>query len=135
MIQISRLQRKKLDEVGLINYKKVGLHPQDPNLVVVNKEHLSRDKTYYVVETKEILLFLQMYDGLDLQRIRPDQLQILLDANLVNEEKIQRPGEYKPGATVFQDDGGQYRCKKITNYMLALGLWKNAKKPNTAQTN
>ena len=128
MVQISRQQRDQLDRVGLIKYKKVGFNPQDPNLVVVNREHMSRDKTYYVVEQKEIMLFLEMYDGLDLQRIRPDQLQMLMDANLVTEDKIQHSGEYKPIATVFQDSTGQYRCKKITNYMLTLGLWKTNKK-------
>ena len=124
MILISRREKDDLDRVGLLKYKKDGLNPQEPNFRVVNKLHSGRSKHYYVVEEPEILAFLQMYDTLNLQKIRKDQLEILKTKGLVAESNIQNPDEYKPKATVYISSDGQIRCKKISSYMFALNIWK-----------
>ena len=131
MIQISRFQRDELDRVGLLKYKRTGYNAQDQNFVVVNREHVGRNKTYYVVETPEVLLFLQQYDTLNLQRLRPDQLQRLKDDKLVKESQIQYPGEYKPAAFVFVNDAKEIRMKKIATLMIHLGIWKSNKSNNS----
>lgn len=131
MLRISKTQRNELERVGLIKYKRTGFHPQDPNLVITNREHVGKNaKTYYIVEEPEILIYLQRYDELNtpLQKIRPDQVNALLETGVINEDMIQKPKEYKPKAVVFLDDEGQYRCKKVTAIMVALGYWKTNKK-------
>lgn len=128
MIRVSKSIRNELDKVGLLRYRKNGFSNVEPNIVVTNREHVGKNvKTYYVVEEPEILLYLQMYDNLNLQKIRLDQVKTLLDKGLITEESIQRPKEYKPNAIVFQDNEGQYRCKKVTNIMITLGYWKAKK--------
>ena len=129
MIQITKLQKQELDAVGLLKYRKTGMNPQDPNFVVINKEHVGRNKHYYVTETTEILAYLERYERLNLQKIRPNQLKQLIKEGLVNEElNVQHPGEYKPAATVWIDSQGQIRCKKIAAYLLAVGIWKQNRK-------
>lgn len=127
MILVTRQEKETLDKVGLLRYRRTGLNPQEPNFRVVNKDHSSRSKHYYVVEEPEILAFLHMYDGLNLQKIRKDQLEILKSKGLVSEDNIQHPNEYKVKATVYVDPEGQIRCKKISSYMFALNIWKNKK--------
>lgn len=127
MILITCDQREALDRVGLLKYKRTGLHAQDQNFVVVNKEHMSRDKAYYVVESPEVMLFLGYYDNLNLQRIRPDQLKSLKDGGYVSEKNMQKWGTYVPNAVAFEDVNGQWRIKKITNMMLYLNIWRNNK--------
>ena len=128
MVLISREERKELEKFGLLKYKRVGFHPQDPNFVVVNKEHVGRDKTIYVAEEYDIMAFLQKYDGLNLQKIRKEQVQELKDMGLIKDENIQEPHTYKKGAFIYLDDFGQYRMKKITDLMIALGIWKAGKR-------
>ena len=129
MIRVSKTIRQELEEVGLIRYRKEGVRASDANLVVANREHVGKNaKSYYVVEEPEILLFLQRYETLNLQKLRPDQVQMLKEKGIINEENIQYPREYKPSAIAFVDDRGQYRCKRIASIMLALGYWKAKKK-------
>lgn len=131
MIRISKSMRNELEQVGLIKYKKKGYNAQDPNLVITNREHVGKNaKTYYVVEEPEIFIYLQRYDELNipLQKIRPDQVNTLLETGVITDDMIQRPKEYKPKAVVFMDDEGQYRCKKVTGIMVALGYWKANRK-------
>ena len=124
MVKITKKEREELEKYGLLKHKKVGFHPQDPNFVVVNKEHMGRDKTVYVAEEPYIMAFLQKYDGLNLQKIRPDQLKILQEAGLIKDNDIQLPHTYNPRALVYLDDYGQYRMKKVTDLMLMLVIWK-----------
>ena len=128
MILISRSDRERLDNVGLLKYKKIGPNPQDPNFVVINKEHMSRNKRYYVVETPEIMAFLQKYDNLNLQKIKQNQLDGLLEKKMVSVDQIQHPGEYKPNAIVFVSDEGIIRIKKIARSRIELGYWKTRAK-------
>lgn len=123
MIKISKEERNNLEKYGLLKHKRVGFHPQDPNFVVVNKEHVGRDKTTYVAEEPNIMVFLERYDGLNLQKIRKDQLDSLFEMGLVTESDIQQPHTFNPKAFVYLDSTGQYRMKKITNLMIALGIW------------
>ena len=73
MIKISRSQRDALESVGLLKYRRRGFNPEDEKFSVVNKEHVSRDKTYYVVEEPEIMLFLGFYENQNLQIISKRQ--------------------------------------------------------------
>lgn len=60
MIRITKTQKEKLEKAGLIKYRivKNGIEVQSANLYVANKEHMSRSKTYYVVEEPKIMAFL-----------------------------------------------------------------------------
>ena len=128
MILITKDERAALDKVGLLKYKKTGINAQDQNFVVVNKEHMSRDKSYYVVESPEVMLFLGHYENLNLQKVRKDQLKTLQDKNMLHEGNMQKWGTYVPNAIAFEDAYGQWRIKRITNLMLTLNIWKSNKK-------
>ena len=128
MILITKDERAALDKVGLLKYKKTGINAQDQNFVVVNKEHMSRDKSYYVVESPEVMLFLGHYENLNLQKVRKDQLKTLQDKKMLHEGNMQKWGTYVPNAIAFEDAYGQWRIKRITNLMLTLGIWKSNKK-------
>ena len=128
MILITKDERAALDKVGLLKYKKTGINAQDQNFVVVNKEHMSRDKSYYVVESPEVMLFLGHYENLNLQKVRKDQLKTLQDKKMLHEGNMQKWGTYVPNAIAFEDAYGQWRIKRITNLMLALNIWKSNKK-------
>ena len=60
MIKITKSQKEALENAGLIRYRKVknGVEVESPNIYVANREHLSRAKSYYVVEETKILKFL-----------------------------------------------------------------------------
>lgn len=124
MLKISRAVRDELEKVGILRFKKNGEFPEEQNFVVTNKQHRSRDKSYYVVEEQDVLLYLEKYDGLNLQMITPTQLKKLQELKLINDSKIQHPHEYKPNAIAYIDSTGQCRIKKVTNIMIALGIWK-----------
>ena len=128
MILITKDERAALDNVGLLKYKKTGINAQDQNFVVVNKEHMSRDKSYYVVESPEVMLFLGHYENLNLQKVRKDQLKTLQDKKMLHDGNMQKWGTYVPNAIAFEDAYGQWRIKRITNLMLTLGIWKSNKK-------
>ena len=135
MIKISRSQRYALESVGLLKYRRRGYNPQDQNFSVVNKEHVSRDKTYYVVEEPEIMLFLGYYENQNLQIISKRQYEQGITNKLFNESQIQKWGEYNPNAIVFVDYAGRYRVKRIAKIMIGLGIWKpnNARKNNVVE--
>lgn len=127
MIKVSKYERKELERVGLLKDRRVGLNPQDANYTVTNREHVGRDKTIYVAEEPEIMLFLGKYDDLNLQRISVNQYNKLVEKKILNDTNTQRWGEYKVNAICFQDSYGVYRCKKISKIMLELGIWSNNK--------
>lgn len=124
MIAVSKEERKKLEEVGLLRSKRTGLNAQEANYIIANKSHKSRTKKCYVTEEPDILLFLQKYEKLNLQKVRPDQIKKLKNMKLLTDNQIQYPWEYKPGALAFQDNSGQWRIKKVTSLMVALQIWK-----------
>ena len=129
MIKISRSQRDALESVDLLEYRRIGNNHQDQNFSVVNKEHVSRDKTYYVVEEPEIMLFLGFYENQNLQIISKRQYDQGITSKLFNESQVQKWGEYNPNAIVFIDYAGRYRVKRIAKIMIGLGIWK----PNNAR--
>ena len=63
MIRITKSEKEALENAGLIRYRKVkeGIEIQSPNIYVANREHLSRSKTYYVVEEPKIMKFLGLW--------------------------------------------------------------------------
>ena len=63
MIKITKSQKEALENAGLIRYRKVkgGIEIESPNIYVANREHLSRSKTYYVVEETKIMKFLGLW--------------------------------------------------------------------------
>lgn len=56
MIPVPKSDFEALKEAGLIKYR---TKYDDPNFVVLNKRHKSRNKTYLVSETGPILTFLK----------------------------------------------------------------------------
>lgn len=144
MIRITKQERQALEKVGLVRYRKQYGYKiiQDSNLVVTNREHIGKNsKTYYIVEEPVVMRFLGYYDGLNMQKINESQYQLLLEKGLLNENKIQHWGEYKPGAICFENQYGERRIMKVTQLMLALNLWKTnkqkreAKKANSSSEN
>lgn len=129
MIRITRFQRDALESVGLLKYRRKGFNPQDQNFSVANKEHVSRDKTYYVVEEPEIMLFLGYYENQNLQIISKRQYEQGITDGLFTEKEVQKWGEYNPSAVVFIDWAGRYRVKRAAKIMIGLGIWK----PNNAR--
>ena len=127
MILITKNERKALDEVGLLRYKRTGFNPQDQNFQVVNREHVGRDKSIYVTEEPEIMAFLGHYENLNLQKINESQVNQLVSANMLNDNNMQKWGTYVPNAIAFEDREGQWRVKKITKLLLFLGIWKSSK--------
>lgn len=130
MIRITKQEKEALEEAGLIRYRRQygNRIVQDSNIVVTNREHVGKNvKTYYIVEEPEIMKFLGYYDNLNLQKINDEQFNLLMEKGLVDENKIQHWGEYKPRAVCYQDQYGEYRIVKVTQLMLALGLWKTNK--------
>lgn len=127
MILITKNERKALDEVGLLRYKRIGFNPQDQNFQVVNREHVGRDKSIYVTEEPEIMAFLGKYDNLNLQKVTESQINQLVSANMLNDNNMQKWGTYVPNAIAFEDREGQWRIKRITKIMLFLGIWKSSK--------
>ena len=127
MILITKNERKALDEVGLLKYKRTGFNPQDQNFQVVNREHVGRDKSIYVTEEPEIMAFLGRYENLNLQKINESQVNQLVSANMLNDNNMQKWGTYVPNAIAFEDRGGQWRVTKITKIMLYLQIWKSSK--------
>ena len=63
MIKITKSQKEALENAGLIRYRKFkdGVETQSPNIYVANREHMSRSKTYYVVEETKIMKFLGLW--------------------------------------------------------------------------
>ena len=135
MILITKNERKALDEVGLLRYKRTGFNPQDQNFQVVNREHVGRDKSIYVTEEPEIMAFLGKYDNLNLQKITESQINQLVSANMLNDNNMQKWGTYVPNAIAFEDREGQWRVKKITKILLYLGIWKSSRAKNIQQNN
>ena len=127
MILITKSERKALDSVGLLKYKKTGFNPQDQNFQVVNREHCGRDKSIYVTEEPEIMAFLGRYENLNLQRVNDGQVKQLVSNGFLNDNNMQKWGTYVPNAIAFEDREGQWRVKKITKLMLFLGIWKSNK--------
>lgn len=126
MIKISKLEKEALDKAGLLQYRRRTRNggQEDANFTVVNKFHPGRCKTYYVAELPEIMSFLGHFEDINLQPIRQNQLQILIDNNIVTDKNIQHVREFKPEATVFIKENGKIYCKKITEYMITMGIWK-----------
>ena len=129
MIKISKNERNNLKRVGLLKERKIGFNRQDANYTVANREHVSRDKTIYVTEEPEIMLFLGFYENQNLQIISKRQYDQGITNKLFNESQVQKWGEYNPNAIVFVDYAGRYRVKRIAKIMIGLGIWK----PNNAR--
>lgn len=129
MIKISKRERDNLKKVGLLKDRRVGYRHRDANYTVANREHCGRDKTIYITEEPEIMLFLGKYDNLNLQSISREQLKNLLDKKLITVENIQKWNTYIPNALVFEDYDGNYRMKKNAKLMIELNFWNANTKP------
>ena len=130
MFPISKYERNKLDSVGLIQYRRVGRNPQDANITIANREHVSRDKTDYVVDTErhEIKKFLGYFEDCNMQKISNAQLKRLVDGAKATDVNIQQDGEYKEKAFIYVRPDGTILMDKISEYMIFLNIWKNRKK-------
>lgn len=60
MIKVSRTEIENLRKAGLLKEKisHKGIVKQEANYVVANREHIGRDKSYYVAEEYKILRYL-----------------------------------------------------------------------------
>lgn len=132
MIKISKSERDNLKRVGLLKDRRIGMNGQDANYTVANREHVGRDKTIYVTEEPEIMLFLGHYENLNLQKINAKQYKQLIDKGILNGNNTQYWGTFVPNAVAFEDATGGWRCKKVTKIMLELGLWSNSKSRRAA---
>lgn len=132
MIKISKSERDNLKRVGLLKDRRIGMNGQDANYTVANREHVGRDKTIYVTEEPEIMLFLGRYENLNLQKINAKQYKQLVDKGILNGNNTQYWGTFVPNAVAFEDATGGWRCKKVTKIMLELGLWSNSKSRRAA---
>lgn len=128
MIPITKSERKALDNVGLIKYRRVGINAQDANIQIANREHMSRAKTDYITEEPEIMKFLGHFENFNMQRISNSQLKQLKDKGMATEDNIQKVGEYKPTAFIYIKCNGTILMDKIAKYMIFLGIWKNQTK-------
>lgn len=133
MIKITKSEREALEKVGLLRHKKVGYNACDPSFYVANKEHTGRNKHTYIVEDSDVMKFLGYYEGQNLQRINEKQYKNLLDNNYINEDNIQRWGQYNPKAICYENQFGEYRVAKIASIMMFLGLWKDNKRKRMAK--
>jgi len=124
MLLINKQQKKALDQVGLLKYKRTGGIQQDQNFMVTNRTGKSNRKSYYVMEDFDVLAFLEVYDSLNLQKISASQFNKLREQKLLNDYNVQHHGEYVPRAVCFIDGSGQCRIKKDPKLMIALGIWK-----------
>lgn len=134
MIKITKSEREALEKVGLLRHKKVGYNACDPSFYVANKEHTGRNKHTYIVEDSDVMKFLGYYEGQNLQRINEKQYKNLLDNNYINEDNIQRWGQYNPKAICYENQFGEYRVAKIASIMMFLGLWKDNKRKRMAKS-
>ena len=125
MLSVGRRQIDALREVGLLKDKKTGLNVQDPNYTVLNKFHKARAKTYAVVETPEILAFLECWDRCNLQEITTRQFNQLVDERRLNESDIQRSGEYVERALCFVSRDGRYFVQKVAKLLIPIGVWRS----------
>lgn len=127
MLLITRDEKDKLENLGLLKHKRTGFHQQDANFQVTNRKHFGRAKSYYVVEDIEILTVLGRFDLCNLQKITKEQLDQLMNAGLVTEDMIQHDGEYipKPLAYISKDD--EIYIPKVAKLLLFLGIWRNNK--------
>lgn len=132
MIKISKSERDNLKRVGLLKDRRIGMNGQDANYTVANREHVGRDKTIYVTEEPEIMLFLGHYENMNLQKINAKQYKQLVDKGILNGNNTQYWGTFVPNAVAFEDATGGWRCKKVTKIMLELGLWSNSKSRRAA---
>lgn len=127
MLLISRRDKEKLENLGLLKHKRVGLNQQDANFQVANREHPSRAKTYYVTEDIEILTALGKFEMCNLQRISEEQLNQLMSAGLIKEDMIQHDGEYIPKPLAYISYDNKIYIPKMAKLLLFLGIWKNNK--------
>lgn len=134
MIKITKSEREALEKVGLLRHKKVGYNACDPSFYVANKEHTGRNKHTYIVEDSDVMKFLGYYERQNLQRINEKQYKNLLDNNYINEDNIQRWGQYNPKAICYENQFGEYRVAKIASIMMFLGLWKDNKRKRMAKS-
>lgn len=124
MIRISKYEREQLEKNGLVKYRQVGHNPQDANIQVTNREHMSRDKTYYITEEPRIMKFLGHFEGYNMQKISDMQLKKMMAGNIITNDNVQHSGEYKTGAVVYVKNDGTILMEKVSKFMIYLGIWK-----------
>lgn len=134
MIPVSKQERKDLERVGLLRYRKTGHNPQDQNFTVTNRNGRSAAKTIYVTESYGILAFLGRWEALNLMLIWPNQLQRLKDQGVIKENQVQEWGTYNPRALAFIDRDGQCRVKKTYEIRQALGKTKKSEQRNSGSS-
>ena len=120
MISINKLDKKRLEKVGLWKHKREGKFSQESNFTVCNKNHKSKAKTYYVAEEMDVLRFLGIWQQANVKKISEKQFENLKGRNILNEENIQKYDEYVPNAKCFLDKNGDIYVARDRKILLAL---------------
>lgn len=121
MILINKLDKKRLEKVGLWKHKREGRFSQESNFSVCNKQHNSRSKTYYVVENIETMRFLEIWDKANVIKITSQQFNDLKAKKIINANNIQKYNEYIIGAKCFFANNGDIYVAREKKILLALG--------------
>lgn len=80
-----------------------------------------------VVETPEVLAFLEHWDACNLQEISKAQFQKLIDLGKLNEENVQKAGGYIPNALGYKSSDGRFFVQKTAKLLVPLGIWRATK--------
>ena len=120
MVLINKFDKKRLEKVGLWKHKREGKFAQDSNFSVCNKQHNSRAKTYYIVETFETMRFLEMWDRANVVKISNQQLEKLQNKKIITEKNIQKYDEYIVEAKCFIAKNGDIYVARENKILFAL---------------
>lgn len=120
MILINKIDKKRLEKVGLWKHKRQGKFAQESNFSVCNKQHNSRAKTYYIVENEDVMRFLGIWDKSNVIQITHQQFENLKKKKIINENNIQKYDEYIVGAKCFIANSGDIYVARDKKILLAL---------------
>lgn len=120
MVLINKIDKEKLEKVGLWKHKRQGKFAQESNFSVCNKQHNSRAKTYYIVENEEVMRFLGMWEKSNVVQISLQQFEELKRKKIIDENNIQRYNEYVIGAKCFIANDGNVYVAREKKMLLAL---------------
>lgn len=120
MVLINKFDKKRLEKAGLWKHKQKGRFSQESNFSVCNKQHNSRAKTYYIVETFDVMRFLEMWDKSNVKRISEQELKKLKDKKIITEKNTQKYGEYVENAKCFIARNGDIYISRENKILFAL---------------
>lgn len=100
LISISKLDKQNLEKAGLLKHCNKTKRTI-PNFYISGKQHKSRDKNCFMVDTDIVLKFIGRFDSFKLPKITKEQFDSLVEAKLITENTIQNYGTYVKGANCY----------------------------------